>query len=105
MNLKSVDYSIKHPYGTVEDVIVKIENFSFPLDFVIVDMSKGEEIPIILGRPFLLTSWCNIDLEKFTLNLKVYDGEITLNELENRKQKEEKENWYQVGMIKTCVGS
>lgn len=38
-----------------------------------------------------------------TLTLKVYDEEITLNVLENRKVEVEKENHYQVGMIKTNV--
>lgn len=52
---------------------------------------------------FCLTSRCNIDLEKSTFTLKVYVNERTLNVLENRKQEKEKDNCYQVGMIKTCV--
>jgi hypothetical protein len=39
----------------VEDVLVKIDKFVFPVDFVILEMPEDEEIPLILGRPFLET--------------------------------------------------
>lgn len=60
------------------------------LHFLTVDMPGDQGIPLILGRPLYLTSRCDINLEKSTLALKVYDDEISLNMLENRKQKEEK---------------
>lgn len=40
-----------------------------------------------------------------TLTLKVYDDELNLNMIENRKLVIEKENHYQVGMIRTNVKS
>lgn len=102
-NLKFADHSTKHAYGIVEDIRVIIKEFSFPVDFVIMDMLEDEETPIILGRPFFLTSRCNINMEKGILNLKTYDDEITLNVLENMRREREKGNHYHVGMIKTCV--
>jgi len=33
MTLQLVDMSIKHPYGIVEDLIVKVDKFLFPVDF------------------------------------------------------------------------
>lgn len=66
-------------------------------------MPEDEETPLILYRPFLLTCRCNIDLKKYTLTLKVYDDELTLDVLENMKQEGEKDNHYQVCMVKTCM--
>jgi hypothetical protein len=44
----------------VEDVLVKVENFSYPVDFIILDIEPtlhpSANIPIILGRPFLATA-------------------------------------------------
>lgn len=102
-NLKFVDHSIKNACGIAEYVLVTIEKFSFPVDFVIIDISEDEDTSIILGRPFMRTSRCNFDIEHGTLTLKVYDDEITLNILKNRKQEIEKENHYQVGTIRTYV--
>src|SRR3954469_18044670 len=53
VTLQFADQSVKTPYGVVEDVLVKIDKFMFPVDFVILEMPEDEEIPIILGRPFL----------------------------------------------------
>ncbi|XP_050920223.1 uncharacterized protein LOC127137844 [Lathyrus oleraceus] len=101
--LKFADHSIKNAYGIVEDVLVTIEKFSFPVDFVVIDIPEDEETPTILGRPFMQTSRFNFDIDQGTLTLKVYDNEVTLNVIENRKLEVEKENHYQVGMIRTDV--
>jgi hypothetical protein len=46
--------------GVVEDVLVKVENFYYPVDFIILDIEPtlhpSANIPIILGRPFLATA-------------------------------------------------
>ncbi|XP_050902139.1 uncharacterized protein LOC127111301 [Lathyrus oleraceus] len=102
-NLKFAYHSIKNACGIEEDVLVIIEEFSFHVDFVIMDIPGDNETPIILGRPFMQTSRCNLDIEHGTLTLKTYVDEITLNVLENRNLEVEKENQYQVGMIKTNV--
>ena len=39
----------------IEDVLVKVDKFIFPADFIVLDMEEDKEIPIILGRPFLAT--------------------------------------------------
>ncbi|XP_050915689.1 uncharacterized protein LOC127130767 [Lathyrus oleraceus] len=102
-NLKFADHSIKNAYGIEEEVLVTIEKFSFPVDFVNIDIPEDEETPNIIGQPFIQTSRYNFDIDHGTLTLKVYDDEITLNVLENRKLEVEKEYHYQVGMIRTNV--
>ena len=50
---------MRQHHGVVEDVIVKVENCYFPVDFMIVDMKSTKDFtdsPIILGRPFLATA-------------------------------------------------
>src|SRR3954467_9718440 len=89
MTLQFADHSIKRPYGVVEDVLVKIDKFVFPVDFVILEMPEDEEIPIILGRPFLETGRCLIDIEEGTMSLKVYDEELKIDVRNTMKYKDE----------------
>ncbi|XP_050876041.1 uncharacterized protein LOC127079705 [Lathyrus oleraceus] len=76
--LQFADRSVRRPYGIVEDVLVKIDKFVFPIDFVIMEMPEDEEIPLILGRPFLETGRCMIDIEEGTMTLKVYNEELKI---------------------------
>ncbi|XP_050888882.1 uncharacterized protein LOC127094054 [Lathyrus oleraceus] len=62
MTLQFVNRSVRRPYGIVEDVLVKIDKFVFPVDFVILEMPGDEEIPLILGRPFLETGRYDIGI-------------------------------------------
>uniref|UniRef100_A0A3Q7XW61 Uncharacterized protein LOC101499523 n=1 Tax=Cicer arietinum TaxID=3827 RepID=A0A3Q7XW61_CICAR len=69
--LQFADRSMKHPYGVVEDVLVKVDKFIFPVDFVVLDMEEDNDIPLILGRPFLATGRAMIDVADDTLTFKV----------------------------------
>ena len=64
ITLQLEDRSLTHPYGIIEDVFVKVENFIFPADFIILDMEEDKEVPIILGRPFLATGQALMDVQK-----------------------------------------
>ena len=58
------DISVRKPHGVVEDVIIRIEDCYFPIDFLVVDMKMTEEFsqaPSILGRPFLTIAKSIID--------------------------------------------
>ena len=57
IELSLANGSVRRSHGVVEDVIVKVENCYFPVDFIIVDMKSTKDFtdsPIIQGRPFLL---------------------------------------------------
>ncbi|GKA63427.1 retrovirus-related pol polyprotein from transposon TNT 1-94 [Tanacetum coccineum] len=56
MTIEMVDRSMQSPKGIKENVLVKISNFMFPVDFVVLDIMKDENVPIILGRPMLATA-------------------------------------------------
>ncbi|XP_015954934.1 uncharacterized protein LOC107479304 [Arachis duranensis] len=55
MSLVMADRSIKTLNGIVENLLVKVREFIFPTDFVILDTKEEENNSIILGRPFLAT--------------------------------------------------
>ncbi|KAL5578661.1 hypothetical protein UlMin_011103 [Ulmus minor] len=67
ISLQLADRSIKHPRGIIEDVLVKVDKFIFPADFIVLDMEEDREIPLILGRPFLATGRTLIDVLKVSL--------------------------------------
>ena len=76
VTLQLEDRSLKHPRGVIEDVLVKVDKFNFSTDFIVLDMEKDKEIPIILGRPFLVTCRAMIDVQKGELKLTVQDDEV-----------------------------
>ena len=63
VSLQLTDRSITYPRGIVEDVLVKVDKFIFPVDFIILDMEENHEVPLILGRPFLATGRAMIDVQ------------------------------------------
>src|SRR3954470_13809153 len=85
--LRFADHTIKKSYGVAEDVLVEVDKFVFPVDFHIMDISENEETPILLGRPFLSTCRCNLDIEKGTLTLRSFDEEVTLKMLGVKKHR------------------
>ncbi|KAK8660303.1 hypothetical protein V6N13_051231 [Hibiscus sabdariffa] len=54
--LKLADHSYVQPEGKREDILVQVDKFIFPADFLILDCEADIDTPIILGRPFLATA-------------------------------------------------
>ncbi|XP_073120714.1 uncharacterized protein [Henckelia pumila] len=76
MSLQLADRSIKYQRGIIEDVLVKVDKFIFPVDFVVLDMEEDLDMPLILGRPFLATGKALIDVQKGELLLRVGEEKI-----------------------------
>ncbi|XP_021996149.1 uncharacterized protein LOC110893347 [Helianthus annuus] len=70
MSLSLADRSVKYSRWIIENLLVKVDKFVFPVDFVVLDMEADERVPIILGRTFLRTAKAIID---------VFDGKISLH--------------------------
>ncbi|GJZ39293.1 reverse transcriptase domain-containing protein, partial [Tanacetum coccineum] len=68
--------------GIVEDVVVRVDGFTFLMDFVVVNFVPDPRVPIILGRPFLRTAKALIDLYEEKLTLRVGSDELTSEILE-----------------------
>ena len=73
LTLQLADRTIAYPQGIIEDILVKVDNFIFPADFVILDMEEDSQVPIILGRPFLATGRAMIDVQKGELTMRLND--------------------------------
>ena len=76
--LQLADRSIAYPRGVLEDVLVKVDKFIFPVDFVVLDMEEDQQVPLIFGRLFLATR-ALIDVHKGNLILRINDEQVTFN--------------------------
>ena len=78
MSIQLADKTIRFPRGIIEDVLVKIDKFIFPVDFIVLDIEEDSNTPLILGRPFLATAKMIIDVGTGELTLRVGDETVTL---------------------------
>ncbi|KAI3819425.1 hypothetical protein L1987_13259 [Smallanthus sonchifolius] len=85
MSISLADRSVKYPRGNVENLLVKVGKFFFPVDFVILDMEVDEKVPLILGRPFLRTAKELIYVFEVKLTLRVGDDMITFDAMKSVK--------------------
>ena len=90
---------MKIPKGIVEDVLVKIDKFYYPVDFVVLDTEpiacEPNHVPIILGRPFLATANAIINCRNGVMQLTFGNMTLELNifHLNNKHELLENENY------------
>ena len=74
---------MKIPKGIVKDVLVKVDNFYYPVDFVVLDIEPMAEsthqVLIILGRPFLATTNAIINCRNGVMQLTFGNMTLELN--------------------------
>ena len=91
MNLNLLISHYHWPKGTVEDVLVKIEKFYYPVDFVVLDTepiaSEPNHVPIILGIQFLATTNAIINCRNGVMQLTFGNMTLELNIFHLNKQK------------------
>ena len=85
MILELADRSITYPSGMLEDVLVKVGKFIFPVDFVVLDIEKDYMVSLILGKPFLTMVMTLIDVQKGNTILKINDEQITFDVYKDSK--------------------
>ncbi|GJU80907.1 putative reverse transcriptase domain-containing protein [Tanacetum coccineum] len=73
LTIELVDRTIKQPRGIAENVLVRIGKFIFPIDFIILDIPEDDDVPLILGQPFLSTAHSKIDVFKRKITLREKD--------------------------------
>lgn len=110
ITLSLVDRSVKIPRGVIEDVLVQVDKFYYPVDFVVLDVDpivKGiNYVPIILGRPFLATSNAIINCMNGVMQLTFGNMTLELNIFhlcQKHIHPEEDEGPEEVCMIDTLV--
>ena len=105
VTLQLADRSLKHPRGVVEVVLVKVDKFIFPADFIVLDMEEDKEIPIILGRPFLATGRAMIDVQRGELKLRVHEDEVKFNVFEAVRHPAESDTCFMAEIIEAIVSN
>ena len=103
VTLQLEDRSLTHPRGIIEDVLLKVDKFIFPADFIILDMQEDKEVPIILGQPFLATRRAMIDVQKGELRLRIQEEEVTLNVFNAIKHPHDTDSCFLVDMLEAIV--
>src|SRR5438270_7863259 len=80
MRIQLADHSIRIARGILEDILIKVENFYFPVDFIVIDTKPvcdtTTQVRIILGLPFLATANALINCRNGVM--KILFGNMTL---------------------------
>ena len=85
MTIEMADRTVSIPKGVLENVLVGIGKFTYPVDFVVLDMEEDLETPLILGRPLLATARAVIDVFNKRISLKIDDDELIFKTDESGK--------------------
>ncbi|RVW68097.1 hypothetical protein CK203_062207 [Vitis vinifera] len=100
----------QNPKGVIEDVLVQVDKFYYPVDFVVLDtdptVKEANYVPIILGRPFLATSNAIINCRNGVMQLTFGNMTLELNIFHLCKRHlhpEEEEGLEEVCLINTLV--
>ena len=89
----------------IEDVLVNVDKFIFPIDFIVLDMEEDKEIPIILGRLFLATGKEMIDVQKGELKLRVQNDEVKFIVFEAMRHAAESDTCFMIKTVEDIVSS
>ena len=107
ITLQLADRSVKIPRGIVKDVLVQVDKFYFPVDFVVLDtqpvVNQGTQFPVILGWPFLATTNAIIHCRGGLMTLSFGNMTVNLNILNVIKEIRDEEDVCEVNMKDTVV--
>ncbi|XP_022881013.1 uncharacterized protein LOC111398327 [Olea europaea var. sylvestris] len=102
-DLQLAGKSLTHPKEIIEDVFIKVEKFIFSVNFLILDMEEDEDIPLILGKPFLATGRTLIDVQNGQLILRLGEEHISFNVFKVMKLPTESDSCFQIDVIDEVV--
>jgi hypothetical protein len=107
MTLQLANRSVKVPRGIVEDVLIKVDKFYFPVDFIVLDTEPvqviGTEILVILGRPFLATANALINCRSGVMKISFGNMTVELNIFHIKKQPLDYDQMNQVCLIEEIL--
>ena len=109
ITLSLADRSIKIRKGTIEDVLIQVDKFYYPVDFVVLDTEPvivgPNHVPIILGRPFLATSNAIINCRNGVMQLTFGNMTLELNifHLGKRHMHSEGDDFEEVCILDTIL--
>ncbi|KAH9750930.1 hypothetical protein KPL71_014077 [Citrus sinensis] len=105
--LQLADRSMKIPRGIIEDVLIQIDKFYYPVDFIVIDTQHVHDpkkhTPVILGRPFLATADAHISCRTGNMQLSFGNMTMELNIFNVPKQAQEDDEVVEVDMIEASI--
>ncbi|GJX07138.1 retrovirus-related pol polyprotein from transposon TNT 1-94 [Tanacetum coccineum] len=98
MLIEMADMTKKAPLGVVENILVGIDKFLYPFDFVIINRTPNEAI--ILGRPFLATIHAKIHVFNKEISLGVGNPSSKSLKTDNLQDRQEQQviNCFEVAL-------
>ena len=107
ITLQLADHSVKIPRGIVKDVLVQVDKFYFPVDFVVLDtqlvVNQGTQFPVILGRPFLAAANAIIHCKGGLMTLSFGNMTVNLNIFNVIKGMGDEEDVCEANMVDSVV--
>jgi len=106
ITLLFADRSVKVPRGIIEDVLVQVDKFIYPMDFIILDTQPLEacnSFPIILGCPFLATSNALINCRNGLMKLSFGNTTLEMDIFNTCKQPGDDNDLQEVDFIEELV--
>ncbi|GAU34191.1 hypothetical protein TSUD_162920 [Trifolium subterraneum] len=103
MTLQLADKTVTRPSGIAEDVLVKVDKFMFPIDFVVMDIEEDDDVPLILGRPFMKTARMMIDIDDGVMKVRVQDEEVCFNLWEAMKHSNDKDECFKLDATEEAI--
>ena len=82
MTLRMANGSVQQPVEIIKDMIVTTDKFTFPTNFVVMEMEECNEVPLILGRSFMKIGRMVINMDKGRVKLQM-QNEVLLMALWN----------------------
>ncbi|XP_071924735.1 uncharacterized protein [Coffea arabica] len=99
ITLQLTDKSIRYPLRGLENVLIKVQKFIIPVDFVVLDMEEDMSMPIIVGVPFIATVGTIIDVKNGKLKFQVDEEKVEFNLNEMKKYPVFTDHAYSIGTI------
>ncbi|KAD7478568.1 hypothetical protein E3N88_01704 [Mikania micrantha] len=100
------DLTSKLPRGIVSDVIVMVEGFYYPVDFLVLDYAITDPLrqpTVILGRPFLATSNALINCRTGTVDMTFGNRKLQLNVFSNIANSRVNDECFMADIVDGCL--
>ena len=104
--IQLADRSHVYPQGSLEDVLVQVDDLIFPADFLVLEMELDPmptSLPLILGRGFMRTARTKIDVYDGTLSMEFEDQNISFNIFKAMRYPEDANSCFSIDILDHLV--
>jgi hypothetical protein len=106
ITLQLADRSIERPRGILENILLKVDKFILPADFIVLDMEESPmplPLPFILGKPFMRTADTKICVKNGIVSMKVNWEKIEFKAFDTLKLPQDHLDCFNVCEVQTAV--